>query len=78
VEAEHELAVLGLAERVLELVAVAPRLLGRHDRANRGLLETAVALERFADLPLLLLELALVWQHTPGRAGVRRDVGGAL
>ena len=60
VEAEHELALLVLAERVLELVAVAELLHGGHDRLDRRALEAADALERVADLRLLLLELALV------------------
>ena len=72
VEAEHQLAVLGLAEGVLELVAVAPCAATRgHDRLDRRRLEAAEALERLAHLVLLLLELALVGQHLPGRAGVR-------
>ena len=46
VEAEHELAVRVLAERVLELVAVVPLLDGRDDRLDRRPLEAADALER--------------------------------
>ena len=72
VEAEHELALLVLAERVLELVAVAQALLGRHDRLDRRGLEAADPLERVAHLSLLLRELALVGEHLPGRARVRR------
>ena len=72
VEAEHELAALVLAERVLELVAVAELLDGGHDRLDRRRLEAADALERVAHLRLLLLELALVGEHLPGRARVRR------
>ena len=72
VEAEHELALLVLAERVLELVAVALALLGGHDRLDRRVLEAAEALERVAHLGLLLGELALVGEHLPGRARMRR------
>jgi hypothetical protein len=73
VEAERELAALVLPERVLELVAVAQRLDGRHDRLDRRRLEAPDALERVADLVLLLGELALVREHLPGSARVRRD-----
>ena len=69
---EHELALLVLAERVLELVAVAEELLGRHDRLDGRGLEASDPLERVAYLRLLLLELALVGQHLPGRARMRR------
>ena len=67
VEAEHELALLVHAERVLELVAVAQLLLRRHDRLDRRVLESADAAERVAHLRLLLLELALV-RAAPARA----------
>ena len=72
VEAEHQLARLVLAERVLELVAVALALLGRDDRLHGRVLEAADALERVAHLGLLLGELALVGEHLPRRARVRR------
>src|SRR2546423_587987 len=59
------------AERVLELVAVAPLLEGGHDLAHRRIGEAADALERVCDLALLFLELALVRQHLPRRARMR-------
>ena len=71
VEAEHERARLVLAERVLELVAVVELLQSGDDRLDRGRLEAPDAGERVAHLLLLLLELALVWEHLPGRAGMR-------
>ena len=43
VEAEHELAVSACAEGVLDLVAVAQRLDGGHDRLDRRVLEAAEA-----------------------------------
>jgi hypothetical protein len=71
VEAQHQLAVLVLAERVLELVPVAPLGLRRDDRLDRRVLEAADAGQGVAHLLLLLGQLALVGQHLPGRAGVR-------
>src|SRR6185437_14139954 len=55
-----------------ELVAIAPRFDGGHDRLDARILEAADAAERLAHLRLLLRELALVWQHLPGRTRVRR------
>jgi hypothetical protein len=72
VEAEHEPTAVVLTERVLELVAVAELLDGGDDRLDRRPLEAADPLERVADLRLLLLELALVREHLPRRAGMRR------
>jgi hypothetical protein len=56
------------AERVLELVAVAPLLDGGHDRVLLEALQVADPAQRVADLLGLDLELALVGQHLPGRA----------
>ena len=54
VEAEHQPPSVVLAERVLELVAVAPGLDGGHDRLDGRLLEAADARQRLAHLRLLL------------------------
>ena len=68
VEAADERAVLAGAERVLELVAVAP-LLGRgDDRLELEAVELADAPQRVVDLLGLDLELLLVRQHLPRRA----------
>ena len=72
VEAEQQRARLVLAEGVLELVAVVELLQRGHDRLDRRRLEAADAGERVAHLLLLLLELALVGEHLPGRPGVWR------
>jgi hypothetical protein len=72
VEAEHQLAVLVLAERVLELVAIAKLLHGGHDRLDRRVLEAADAGQGVAHLVLLLTQLQLVGEHLPRRAWVRR------
>ena len=50
VEAAHQLAVAVGAERVLELVAVAPLLDGRHDRLEREAVEPADPPQRVVDL----------------------------
>ena len=63
------------AERVLELVAVAPLLERRDDRLELVALEPADAGQRVVDLLLLDLELALVGEHLPRRAGVVGDLG---
>ena len=78
VEAAHQLAVLAGAERVLELVAVAPLLDRRDDRLELVALEAADAGQRVLDLLLLDLELALVGQHLPRRARVVGDLGDAV
>ena len=57
------------AERVLELVAVAPLLDRRHDRLELEALEAADPAQRLVDLLRLLGELALVGQPLPGGAG---------
>ena len=57
------------AERVLELVAVAPRLERGLDRLELEALEAAEAAQRVGDLLGLLGELALVGQPLPRRAG---------
>ena len=75
VEAAHELAVRAGAERVLELVAVAPLLDGGHDRVLLEPVELADPAQRVADLLGLDLELALVGEHLPRRAGMVGDVG---
>ena len=76
VEAADERPVGRRAERVLELVAVAPRLDGRHDVVELEALEPADPRQRVAHLLVLDGELALVGQHLPRRArmiGQRRD-----
>ena len=65
--------VLVRAERVLELVAVAQRLDRRDDGFNGGIVEAPEPREGVAHLLLLLAQLALVGEHLPGRAGVRRE-----
>ncbi len=82
VKAAHELAGvgLGIAEGVLELVAVAPGFDGRDDLLQLEALQLAQPPQRLADLVVLDLELALVGEHLPGHAGVigaRRDSLGA-
>ena len=67
-------------ERVLELVAIAPLLDGRDDVVELEALEAADPRQRVAHLLVLDLELALVGQHLPRRAGMvgeRRDALGA-
>ena len=71
-EAADERAVGVGAERVLELVAVAPRLRGGDDRLEHEAVEAADPPQRVLDLLLLDLELALVAQHLPGRARMHR------
>ena len=73
VEAAHQLAALAGAERVLELVAVAPLLDRGHDRLELVALEPPDPRQRVLDLLLLDLELARVGQHLPRRAGVVGD-----
>src|SRR5664280_2269744 len=68
----------GLAEGVLELVAVAPRLHGGNDLLQLVAVEVADALERLVDLLALDLQLALVRQHLPRHAGVVGDGSDAL
>ena len=62
-----------VAERVLELVAVAPLLDGGDDRLELEAVELADAPQRVVDLLGLDLELALVGQHLPRRARVVGD-----
>ena len=59
----------GGAERVLELVAVAPLLDRGDDRLDLDVGERAEALEGLGDLRLLLGELTLVGEALPGGAG---------
>jgi hypothetical protein len=68
VEAEDELHVAP-AERVLELVAVAPLLDRRHDWIELEGIEAPEAPQRLVDLAGLLLELLLVGQSLPRGAG---------
>ena len=79
VEAAHQRPVGRGAERVLELVAVAPLLDRGDDRILREAVEPADPAQRVADLLGLDLELALVGQDLPRRAGMvgdRRDAVG--
>jgi len=69
---------LGVAEGVLELVAVAPRLLRRDDLGEREAAQSADPLERLLHLFALDLQLALVPEHLPGDARVRGERGDPL
>ena len=76
VEAADEAPLVVGAERVLELVAVAPLLDRGDDRLELEAVELADPPQRVVDLLLLDLQLALVGQHLPRRArmvGDRRD-----
>ena len=76
VEAAHQLAGVARPERVLELVAVAPLLERGDDRVLLEALQAPDAAQRVGDLLGLDLELALVREHLPRRAGMvggRRD-----
>jgi len=70
VEAAHELAARARAERVLHLVAVAPLLDGGDHRLQHEAVEPADAAQRVVHLLRLDLQLALVGDDLPGRAGV--------
>ena len=70
VEAAHERPVRRRAERVLELIAIAPLLDGRDDRLLLEALELPDPPQRLPDLLGLDLQLALVREHLPGRAGM--------
>ena len=61
------------AERVLELVAVAPLLDRGDDRLEHVAVELADPPQRVVDLLLLDLELLRVGEHLPGGAGVVGD-----
>ncbi len=78
VEPADELAGRAAAERVLELVAVAPLGDGGDDRVELEAVETADADERLADLVLLDLELARVAEHLPRGAGMVGRGGDAV
>ena len=73
VEAERR-AVLGLRERVLELVAVVEERLGRDDRLERRVGDPADPRERVADLLRLRLELRLVREVLEAAAAAGRVV----
>jgi hypothetical protein len=62
-------AAFALAERVLELVPVAPLVGGGLGGLELEPLEAAETAQRRVDLLGLLVELALVRQPLPGRAG---------
>src|SRR5206468_4990765 len=66
VEAQRQMAV-AFAERVLELVPVAPPLRRGLGRLELEPIELAEAAQGRVDLVALLVELALVWQPLPGR-----------
>src|SRR6202020_1089240 len=70
VKAADELAGVVGAERIFELVAVAPLLDRGHDRLQRESIELSDPPQRLVDLRLLELELALVWKHLPRRSGM--------
>ena len=73
VEAAHQLAAVAGPERVLELVAVAPLLDGAGRSAPARSPRGGRSAQRVADLLVLDLELALVGQHLPRRAGMVGD-----
>ena len=73
VEAAHQRAVVAGAERVLELVAVAPLLDRRHERLELVAVEPADPPQGVVDLLGLDRDLALVGQHLPRRARMQRD-----
>ena len=70
-EAQEQFVLGAGPERVLHLVAVAPLLDCGHDRLDGRGLEAPEPLQGIGHLLLLDLELALIGQHLPGRAGVR-------
>src|SRR5207237_3912861 len=63
-----------LRERVLELVAIVEDVLGRKDRLERRLLDSADAAERVADLLLLRGHLSLVGEILETAAAAGRGV----
>jgi hypothetical protein len=65
VEPTHQPAVGVLAERVLELVAIAPLLQRGHDLLQLEAVELADPSQRVLDLLVLDPQLALVGQHLP-------------
>ena len=69
-EAAHQLAACAAAERVLELVAVAPLLQGGHDLLQLIAFQAPDPPERIVDLFALDLKLSLVGQHLPWHARV--------
>src|SRR5262249_12886059 len=71
VKAADQVAATVGAERVLELVAIAPLFDRRDDRLRRGLAELADPLQRVAALRLLDLELALIRKDLPRRPRMR-------
>ena len=64
-QAEQQLAVLGLSERELHLVAVAPGIVHAADGIELVAFEVADALQRLDDLLLLELELGVVGEGLP-------------
>src|SRR3954454_1310944 len=72
-ESADQLSARARAERVLELVSIAPLLLGRDDRLELDGLEAPDPRQRIRDLLGLDLELALVGEHLPGGTGMVRD-----
>src|SRR5262245_35814883 len=73
-EAERR-SVLGLGERVLELVAVVERVVGRQDRLERRLGDAADAAQSIGDLGRLRLDLRLVREVLEAAAPAGRIVG---
>jgi hypothetical protein len=70
VEAQRRLA-LSAAERVLELVAIAPPLRGGDDGLEGEAVQPADPAQGVIDLGALLLELAFIGQSLPRRARAR-------
>ncbi len=78
VKAAHECAVLALAKRILQLVAVAPLRTRRHDLLHLKAVELADPPQRILHLLGLDLQLALVGQHLPRDSRMGRLRGYAL
>jgi hypothetical protein len=70
VKAAQEPPTLVLAEGVLELVAIAPGLYGRHDLLELEALQPPDPTKRLIDLLALDLELVLIGEHLPGNSGM--------
>ena len=76
-EAERQLGAVGLAEGVLELVAVAPPLDRRLDLLQLEPVEAADPPQGVLDQPLLVGQLVLVGEALPGRSGAGLAAVGA-
>ena len=77
-EAVRAIAGRGVAEGVLELVAIAPGFQRGDDRLELEAVEAADAAQGVVDLGVLDLQLALVGEHLPGHAGMVGERGDPL